>query len=245
MVSHLGIIPGGSGNGLVHTINNIYLDGNISSNNIFDSTFHVIKGKPTEMDIVRFTTSSNKVYYSFLSFGWGLLSDVDIESEGLRCLGESRFAIWSIYRSFTLKKYSGTLSYLHADKVSVSIPPLGCSLNESWVVEQGKFVMVYAAYQKFLNSTCKFAPDSKLDDQTIYLLFIKEGVSSCQVIQFLLSLEDGSHVKLPFVNFIPVRAFRLEPDKSSDIMTLDGELIECSAVQGEIYPKLASILMRS
>lgn len=196
------------------------------------------------MDIVRISTK-RKVYYSFLSFGWGLMADVDIESERLRCLGEPRFALWSIYRSVALKKYAGTLSYLPSEKAICPIPPLDSPVNETWVVEKGNFVLVYAAYQKFLNSTVKFAPDSTLADQTIYLLFIKEGVSSCQVIQFLLALEEGGHVKLPFVHFVPVKAFRLEPDNSTDIMTIDGEQIECSPVQAEVFPKMASILMRT
>ena len=242
--SIVGIIPGGSGNGLAHSINSIYLDGNKSSNQIFDCTFHVIKGKPIKMDIVRISTP-NKVYYSFLSFGWGLMADVDIQSERLRCLGEPRFALWSIYRSFALKKYGGTLSYLHVDKANAPIPPLDCPVNESWVVERGNFVLVYAAYQKYLNSSVKFAPDAKLDDETIYLLFIKEGVSSCQVIQFLLALDEGGHVKMPFVHFLPVRAFRLEPNNTTDIMTIDGEQIECSPVQAQVIPRMASILLRT
>lgn len=240
----LSIIPGGSGNGLAHSINHIYLNGNKSCNQIFDCTFHVIKGKPTDMDIVRVTTL-NKVYYSFLSFGWGLMADVDIESERLRCIGEPRFAFWSIYRSVVLKKYGGTLSYLPIEKSGPAIPPIASALDESWVVEKGHFVLVYAAYQRYLNSSVKFAPDSKLDDKTIYLLYIKEGVSTCQVIQFLLALEEGAHVKLPYVHFVPVRAFRLEPQNSTDIMTVDGEQIECSVVQAEVVPRMVSILLRA
>lgn len=241
---HAGIIPGGSGNGLAHSINSIFLGGSKSSNQIFDCTFHVIKGQPTQMDIIRIDTKQ-KVFYSFLSFGWGLMADVDIQSERLRCIGEPRFALWSIYRSFALKTYGGRLSYLPVDKAGESIPPLGTPLSESWVVERGSFVLVYAAYQRYLNSSVKFAPDSQLDDETIYLLYIKEGVSSCQVIQFLLALDDGGHVKMPYVHFVPVRAFRLEPDNTSDIMTIDGEQIECAHIQASILKSMATILLRS
>lgn len=37
-----------------------------------------------------------QVLFSFLSIGWGLISDVDIESERLRAIGSQRFTIWSV-----------------------------------------------------------------------------------------------------------------------------------------------------
>lgn len=52
--------------------------------------------------------------FSFLSIGWGLIADVDIESERLRSFGHQRFAIWSIHRIISLRTYHGTLSYLPA-----------------------------------------------------------------------------------------------------------------------------------
>lgn len=39
-----------------------------------------------------------QVAFSFLSFGWGLLADIDIESERLRMIGSPRFTIWSMAR---------------------------------------------------------------------------------------------------------------------------------------------------
>jgi sphingosine kinase len=35
-------------------------------------------------------SQSGKTIYSFLSIGWGIMADVDIESERLRFLGEPR-----------------------------------------------------------------------------------------------------------------------------------------------------------
>lgn len=49
--------------------------------------------------------------FSFLSVGWGLLSDIDIESERLRAIGGQRFTLWAIARLLGLRKYKGTVSY--------------------------------------------------------------------------------------------------------------------------------------
>lgn len=53
-----------------------------------------------------------QILFSFLSIGWGLISDIDIESERLRSIGYQRFAIWSVHRLINLRTYHGTLSYL-------------------------------------------------------------------------------------------------------------------------------------
>ena len=44
--------------------------------------------------------------------GWGIIADVDIESEPLRFMGDLRFHIWGLYKIAQLNKYRGRLSYL-------------------------------------------------------------------------------------------------------------------------------------
>ena len=41
---------------------------------------------------------------SFLSVGWGLMADIDIESERLRMIGEARFTVWAVAR--VMRKYN-------------------------------------------------------------------------------------------------------------------------------------------
>lgn len=43
--------------------------------------------------------------------GWGLLSDIDIESEKLRVIGGQRFTIWSLARLIGLRTYRGKVYY--------------------------------------------------------------------------------------------------------------------------------------
>lgn len=56
-------------------------------------------------------TRSGKTIYSFLSIGCGFLSDVDVESERLRFMGEPRFMLWAIYRIINFRSYKLRLSY--------------------------------------------------------------------------------------------------------------------------------------
>lgn len=240
-----GIIPGGSGNGLACSLNSLHLvDRKSNTDELFESTLHVIKGQPNPMDMVRYETPT-RVYYSFLSFGWGLMADIDIESERLRFLGEPRFTIWSLYRALSLRKYQGTLSYLPAENKSIEpIPSLEQQVPEHWTTVAGDFAIVYAAYHRYLNSSVKFAPDASLADGVIYLAYIEGPVTSFQLIRFLVSTENGGHGKLNYVKFLPVKAFRLVPSGTEDIITLDGEQIECSPIQAQVVPSMSKVLLR-
>ncbi|XP_026685170.1 sphingosine kinase 2-like [Diaphorina citri] len=80
-------------------------------NPVLVSTLNIVQGVSTPMDLIRAQTKS-QVVFSFLSIGWGLLADIDIESERIRAVGSQRFAIWSVARLIGLRTYQGTLSYL-------------------------------------------------------------------------------------------------------------------------------------
>lgn len=75
------------------------------------STLSVVRRNISPMDLVRVETRK-QIIYSFLSVGWGLLADIDIESERLRAIGYQRFTIWSVARLIGLRTYHGTVSYL-------------------------------------------------------------------------------------------------------------------------------------
>lgn len=241
-----GILPGGSGNGLACSLNSLHLvDRKSTTDELFESTLHVIKGRPHSMDMVRYQTPT-RVYYSFLSFGWGLMADIDIESERLRFLGEPRFTVWSLYRALSLRKYHGTLSYLPAEnKSNEPIPSLEQPVPEHWTTVTGEFAIVYAAYHRYLNSSVKFAPEASLADGVIYLAFIEGEVTSLQLIRFLMATENGGHVKLNYVKFVGVKAFRLVPGGTNDIITIDGERIECSPIQAQMVPSMSKVLLRN
>lgn len=49
--------------------------------------------------------------YSIFCLHWGLTSDIDIESECLRCLGEIRYEIWGYLSVINLRKYRFRFMY--------------------------------------------------------------------------------------------------------------------------------------
>ncbi|CAH1179632.1 unnamed protein product [Phaedon cochleariae] len=109
----VGIIPGGSGNGLARSIAYYYSEPYAPSP-FLPSALAAVRSNYAPMDLVRVETTS-QIMFSFLSVGWGLLSDIDIESERLRMLGGQRFTIWSLARLIGLRSYSGKVWYLSSE----------------------------------------------------------------------------------------------------------------------------------
>ncbi|KAJ8915763.1 hypothetical protein NQ315_004575 [Exocentrus adspersus] len=108
----VGVVPGGSGNGLARSIAYHCSEPWLPSPTL-PSALAAVRNNRTTMDLVRVETTS-QIMFSFLSVGWGLLSDIDIESERLRMLGGQRFTIWSLARLIGLRSYGGKLWYLPA-----------------------------------------------------------------------------------------------------------------------------------
>ncbi|EDV35060.1 uncharacterized protein Dana_GF22547, isoform C [Drosophila ananassae] len=113
----LGIIPCGSGNGLARSVAH-HCNEPYEPKPILNATLTCIAGKSTPMDVVRIELApggdKHYVMYSFLSVGWGLIADIDIESERLRSIGAQRFTLWAIKRLITLRTYKGKVYYLRA-----------------------------------------------------------------------------------------------------------------------------------
>ncbi|XP_065360324.1 sphingosine kinase 1 [Calliphora vicina] len=354
----LGIVPCGSGNGLARSIAHCFQEP-YEPKPILGAALSLVGGQSALMDVVEIELK-NKIAYSFLSIGWGLISDIDIESERLRPLGYQRFTIWTLHRLLNLRTYRGRISYLPknhtsehqntpeiitksslqhsmscntfpppydsrkqsisnvgssefedvisletvanqsfrsrcnsllssgsrvstyysiADSIYHSIsgnsdccesdmhdtenpadyqcsrlgqleentlPALRDPLPNSWLVEDGEFVMVHAVYQTHLGSDCYFSPNSKLNDGTIYLVMIRGGISRSQLFNFLVNMSSGTHLPNKNSEYIRVErvvAFRLEPRENSGILTVDGERMECGSLQARIFPGTVNVMV--
>ncbi|KAH0468736.1 hypothetical protein IEQ34_001968 [Dendrobium chrysotoxum] len=81
----LGIIPAGTGNGLAKSI----LDAVGENYSIQNATFAVIRGHKRALDVTTVLQGKTK-FFSILMLSWGLIADIDIESEKYRWMGDTR-----------------------------------------------------------------------------------------------------------------------------------------------------------
>eukprot|EP01100_Stratorugosa_tubuloviscum_P015167 TRINITY_DN852_c0_g1_i1.p1 TRINITY_DN852_c0_g1~~TRINITY_DN852_c0_g1_i1.p1 ORF type:complete len:353 (-),score=163.83 TRINITY_DN852_c0_g1_i1:75-1133(-) len=120
----LGIIPGGTGNGLAAALN---------AANPIAATLAIIKGSTRLLDILEIrvcqngennTQKINKLY-SFLQVSWGFVSDLEFMSENFRWLGPARTNFAGVYQIFAGDKHRAKISFypLYNMDVNSTFPP--------------------------------------------------------------------------------------------------------------------------
>ena len=72
---------------------------------LIHSTFLLLKHTVRPMDMVKIDTLTGQIW-SFLSVTWGLIADIDIESERFRNLGNARFTVEAITRIISEYTYN-------------------------------------------------------------------------------------------------------------------------------------------
>ncbi|XP_025116164.1 LOW QUALITY PROTEIN: sphingosine kinase 1-like [Pomacea canaliculata] len=122
------------------------------------------------------------------------------------------------------------------------LPPLVEPVPENWVVVEDKFVLACALYQTHLGSEMLGAPAAHMADGVIHLMFVREGITRNQLFSLFLTFSEGGHVDSPYVEFVPVLAFRLEPYETSGNIMIDGERLDPMPLQGQVLPSIARIM---
>ncbi|KAH0454923.1 hypothetical protein IEQ34_016847 [Dendrobium chrysotoxum] len=105
----LGIIPAGTGNGLAKSL----LDAVGEMYSIQNATFAVIRGHKRALDVTTVLQGETK-FFSILMLTWGLIADIDIESEKYRWMGSTRLDFYCFLRIMKLRKYHGHVEFVPA-----------------------------------------------------------------------------------------------------------------------------------
>lgn len=97
----ISVIPGGSGNALAFSA---------GFTNPETAAFQIARGKPRPFDVSSVFQSGYRMI-SFLMLSWGIVADVDFESERFRWMGKTRFTVSAVQRIIDLRHYKGRLLY--------------------------------------------------------------------------------------------------------------------------------------
>lgn len=101
----VGTIPAGSGNALAAELGII---------DPIAAAFAIAKGRTRSLDLLQVSQEGQADIYSFLSINWGMISDVDFESEKYRFVGAARFTLGALVRITNLRNYPGIIEYIPA-----------------------------------------------------------------------------------------------------------------------------------
>ena len=181
----VGLIPGGSGNSLMHTIGCL---------DTCKAAQIVISGNPKPLDVAKIEIG-DQIIYSINIIGWGLVTDIGITAEKYRWLGESRYTLVSLLEILRLKQRSAKLI-----------------LNGNEEIEQ--FTFILALNTQHTGKGMFAAPKAKLDDGLIDLIVVREK-GKMKLLHLLPKIFDGSHINSEIVEYHQVSSFSLIPEEDS------------------------------
>jgi sphingosine kinase len=199
------ICPFGSGNGLAKNLNI----------NPYDVRLDGEKKYIYPMNI----EYNNNSYFSFLSQTWGVISDIDINTEFLRCIGDFRFYYGILKSIFNPKYYEGKLYITTCKWVN----------NKDEIIE-GDFYMLCASNAPWISNDFKIATMANIFSNEIDILVIRRKLSFYERIKLIYNIINGNIHELDFVEYLKVKNYELQLiDKNSTILR-DGELINSDTI---------------
>jgi diacylglycerol kinase family enzyme len=235
-------LPTGSGNALNRSI----LFTNKENSSLINAVFNMIRGKPFPKDLSKITfyekgkdqessfslkgndNKKRKTAYSFLMLSYGIVADLDINSEHLHFLGELRFYVYGIYYALCGRRYSGRLSMKLVDNSSLYLPPvtslvkvkditvIDTSFNNStdqrkWLtIQSDKFSFIVVIHTAHLSDSVYFGPGKRFNDN-ILTVIIAENVTRLQMLEIMIRTDYGTHFKVKGVSVFHCTEYQLEP----------------------------------
>ncbi|XP_052478190.1 sphingosine kinase 1 isoform X2 [Gossypium raimondii] len=244
----------GTGNGMVKSLLHAAGEPCCVSNAILA----VIRGYKHSLDVATISQGKTR-FFSVLMLAWGLIADIDIESEKYRWMGSARLDFYAIQRIFHLRHYNGRICFVPApgfedygEPMSYHCKPtdeespkqeeslktqqhgyLGSDVkleDMHWRTISGPFVSVWLHNVPWGSEDVMAAPNAKFSDGYLDLIMVK-GLPKLALLSMMSNMNDGSHVESPYVTYIKVKAFILEPgtrveDPTKEgIIDSDGEVI--------------------
>uniref|UniRef100_A0A453FP71 sphingosine kinase n=1 Tax=Aegilops tauschii subsp. strangulata TaxID=200361 RepID=A0A453FP71_AEGTS len=244
----IGVVPAGTGNGMAKSL----LHAASETCSVSDAVFAIIRGHKQALDVCTIA-QGEKIVFSVLSTTWGLVADVDIESEKYRWMGSARFDFYALVRIMNLRRYRGSVHFVPApgyeaygDPVKQSETPIVEQNGESrvcsyqgpraefqgsdWRSIDGPFVGVCVYNVPWAAENAMAAPEAKFSDGYMDAVILKD-CPKADLLALLLKMSDGSYVKSPHVTYLKVKSFRLSPGqlvedpKRGGIVDVDGEVV--------------------
>ncbi|KAL3372628.1 hypothetical protein AABB24_004926 [Solanum stoloniferum] len=209
-------------------------------------------GHKQSLDVATITQGQNR-FFSVLMLAWGLIADIDIESEKYRWMGSARIDYYAIQRIIRLRRYNGCIKFVAApgyETFGEPADPEGETISEvksSFAQHkgycgpalqmkdfnrkiEGPFVSVWLHNVPWGGEDTLAAPDAKFSDGYLDLVVIKD-CPKLTLLSLMTELSKGGHVKSPHVLYFKVKAFVLEPGTQLDdgskegIIDVDGEVL--------------------
>ncbi|GAB2298723.1 hypothetical protein Dimus_032797 [Dionaea muscipula] len=254
----IGVVPGGTGNGMAKSL----LDSAGQQCSAFNAVIAIIRGHKQPLDVATISQGNSR-FFSILMLAWGLVADIDIESEKFRWMGSARLDFYAIQRIFQLRKYHGRIHFVPAPGFEAH----AVQYTEKTELSQQPQLAIPSEEEPFTQDHWYHGPDMELENMqwvTIEGPFISiwlhnvpwgsEGampapdakfsdgyldlvlIKDCPkftLLSLMMDISNGTHVKSPHVLYLKVKSFILEPGQRTEDSTKGG-IID---VDGEVLAR--------
>lgn len=241
-------LPAGSGNAFSKAIT-AYCG---EDNSIESHVYIILKGKYKKVDLQEMELRDvEKKVYSFLSLTYGMIADIDLESEVIRCCGMVRTTIWGVLRWICLRDYYGALYTLpqNSNMDLNMIPSIKENIDEGlFVKENDNWRLFIAGNTQYIGETIKPLPKARIDDGYNDIVSLKASTSGrCLLFkEMVMYMDDGDslldkdgNIAVQGVNYCKTKFWRLipklslhDPDDVNNKLTFQGFF----SIDGERYP---------
>lgn len=193
----VGVIPMGSGNALASDFRqnqrrrgaeiSIYRELETVADWSLD---RIVRSRSCCLDVLEFTTRGERVFGITLCF-LGLIADIDVMAEPLRCLGPARFdfaGVWGILKRRPMAPC----------RIELKGPDGSRRVLSNILAEGGELWLALALnLGQHWSDSSRSSPSSRLDDGVAELHIMKLGTSRRQLLQAYGALSTGSHASMP------------------------------------------------
>ncbi|TIC72190.1 hypothetical protein E3Q00_04251 [Wallemia mellicola] len=253
-------IPAGSGNSL-----SLCLLGLEDGCNISLATLNAIKGNPMPLDLFSIV-QGNKRTLSYLTQATGLMADLDIGTEGMRWLGDTRFVIGyvrslitnspcpcEIYVKIDEDNKDEMIKQLRERKLDSPVPSLPQYGEElppvqypngaepDWEKVSGDISYLYAGQVPWVSRDLKQFPVSIPNDGYIDIA-AQLNVSRFQKIKAMDGAENGKMFYDQSLKYYKAKAYHYNPLRTDGYISIDGENSPVLPFTVEVLPCLARVI---
>jgi len=208
--------------------------------------------------------------YGFLSITQGLIADIDIDSESLRCCGEARFTAYAVAKILCCccccwcapvharTKYSSRIRYL-TDGTSRGEHVKGSSLADQkpprapthrpdspgWQEWKGDLQFFNLMAAPALDKTMKVSPEKQLNDATLHLQWMRPACM-CSLVGEFSKMEASTHLNGSGWEQRPVVAVCVDALQPNSKVVVDGErAADGKDWQAEVLPAYVNVIVGS
>ncbi|CAF4158095.1 unnamed protein product [Rotaria sp. Silwood2] len=133
-----------------------------------------------------------------------------------------------------------TTTKLHQHLLPLNEPIPTDSTTSKWRRIDGPFAHVLITSKAAISKDSISTPQSTLADGYLTLQFMRIGGSTrLNLAKAFTKLSDGKHLNYDFIEWMPIRAFRIVPSGTNGNMMIDGEKVPYGPIQGEVLPSIA------